>query len=340
MATIYDIAKACSLSAATVSYVINGQGDQRKISKSTQERVLEAAREMNFRPNLAAKRLTDKDAQQNYSIALFWPTDTLILEQPVYINSINNAIATAGLPVDIILRPFTCDYLHEEKTLFSTAYYDGALLVSPSYNDVEQLALKPPAIPVVFINRSAEGYCCINVDNDESGAMAALLALKAGDGSIAAMFGAHTFRAAGAFKRNQAFIDECAKGNVDISDSVYYVNNTIEDGYRAVGSIINSGKMKKVLYSSYDSMTLGALAALNAHGYSVGKDVYVISAAVGLPALLEYSIPPVTVIDLQTQALAVRALHMVIALITEQIKEPTRVVYHPKIIYRASCPAL
>ena len=339
MATIYDIAKACSLSAATVSYVLSGQGDQRKISKATQERVREVAKNLNFRPNLAAKRLTVKNAQQNYSIALFWPTDTLVLEQTVYINSINNAISFSGLLVDIVLRPYSCDYLCEEEKLYSTAYFDGALIVSPSPQDMEELRKRPPAIPIVLINRDSDDYCCVNVDNTESGILAAKVAIRAGGDSIMAMFGAHTFRASGASQRNQAFIDECQRNGVDIAGDIHYVTNSIEDGYREVSNLISQGKLKKVLYSSYDSMTLGALSALHTHGYSVGKDVYLISASVGLPALLEYSIPPVTVIDLQTSTLAVRALHMVVSLAEEQTKAPCSITYHPKIIYRSSCPA-
>ena len=38
MATIYDIAKLCQTSAATVSYVLNGRGDERRISKATRKR--------------------------------------------------------------------------------------------------------------------------------------------------------------------------------------------------------------------------------------------------------------------------------------------------------------
>ena len=38
MATIYDIANLCRTSIATVSYVLNGRGDEHRISKATQRK--------------------------------------------------------------------------------------------------------------------------------------------------------------------------------------------------------------------------------------------------------------------------------------------------------------
>ena len=43
MATIYDVAARCGVSASTVSYVLSGQGDRRRIAPATQARVRAAA---------------------------------------------------------------------------------------------------------------------------------------------------------------------------------------------------------------------------------------------------------------------------------------------------------
>lgn len=51
------IAKELGLSTATVSYVVNGKGDQNKIPKSTQERVNEYAQKINYKPNRLAQSL-------------------------------------------------------------------------------------------------------------------------------------------------------------------------------------------------------------------------------------------------------------------------------------------
>jgi LacI family transcriptional regulator len=62
-ADIVDIAKALNLSHSTVSRVLNGRG-QGFISEATRQRVLQAAQEMNYRPNRAARALVTGRTQR------------------------------------------------------------------------------------------------------------------------------------------------------------------------------------------------------------------------------------------------------------------------------------
>lgn len=54
MATIKDVAKAANVSIATVSMVLNGKDC---ITQKTKEKVMEAVRELNYIPSIAAKTL-------------------------------------------------------------------------------------------------------------------------------------------------------------------------------------------------------------------------------------------------------------------------------------------
>ncbi len=55
--TINDLAKALELSPTLISMVLNGKGDENKISKETQKRVNEMARKLNYTPNQNARAL-------------------------------------------------------------------------------------------------------------------------------------------------------------------------------------------------------------------------------------------------------------------------------------------
>jgi DNA-binding LacI/PurR family transcriptional regulator len=72
MSTIYDIAKLSETSAATVSYVLNGRGEEKRISRPTQERILAVAQRLNYRPNVTARQLKSP-ASATSRIAAFWP---------------------------------------------------------------------------------------------------------------------------------------------------------------------------------------------------------------------------------------------------------------------------
>src|ERR1700730_11653977 len=56
-ATMSDIARAAGVSQTTVSFVLNNHASSANIPAETKERVLEAAKNLAYRPNLAAKAL-------------------------------------------------------------------------------------------------------------------------------------------------------------------------------------------------------------------------------------------------------------------------------------------
>ena len=74
MATIKDVAKLSGVSVTTVSIIINGKAEERKISDSTCRKVLEAKRELGYQTNLSARRLRYQESK-NPVIAFFRPID-------------------------------------------------------------------------------------------------------------------------------------------------------------------------------------------------------------------------------------------------------------------------
>lgn len=59
-ATIRDVAAAAGVSAATVSYVLNGK---KKVSEQTKNAVLDVIRQMEYVPDLNARGLSLKDTK-------------------------------------------------------------------------------------------------------------------------------------------------------------------------------------------------------------------------------------------------------------------------------------
>ncbi|EQH66910.1 LacI family DNA-binding transcriptional regulator [Clostridioides difficile] len=55
MATIKDIAKDCGLSSATVSYVLSGKGNERRIPLHTQELILNSADKLGYKRSTPIK---------------------------------------------------------------------------------------------------------------------------------------------------------------------------------------------------------------------------------------------------------------------------------------------
>lgn len=54
---IKDVAKHAGVSISLVSYVLNGKAVEKQVKKETAEKIIQAAKELNYRPNLIAKSL-------------------------------------------------------------------------------------------------------------------------------------------------------------------------------------------------------------------------------------------------------------------------------------------
>jgi LacI family transcriptional regulator len=67
--TLKSIAERVGVSYSTVSFVVNGRSDEFKISHDTRKRVLDAARDLDYKPDSAARALK---GQRTRSIGVLW----------------------------------------------------------------------------------------------------------------------------------------------------------------------------------------------------------------------------------------------------------------------------
>ncbi len=85
MVTIYDIAKACNCSSATVSKVFNHTGN---ISENKRREVLAAAQKMGYVPNVTARNLVKR--RSNMVGVLLFVDESLGLRHELFAETLNN----------------------------------------------------------------------------------------------------------------------------------------------------------------------------------------------------------------------------------------------------------
>ena len=73
--SIKDIAEKLNVSTATVSLTLSGQGNRRKVSQETQQRVLACAKELHYQPNVLARSL-NKGYSENLGLIVPDITDS------------------------------------------------------------------------------------------------------------------------------------------------------------------------------------------------------------------------------------------------------------------------
>ena len=150
--SLNDIAKALNVSKATVSFVLNGKGDQFNISKEKQRLVKEKAKELSYVPNFFAKSLRQGETKTiglvlpDISNAFYAELCKTIQEQ-LYAEGYNTFIVNTNENNEV------------EKVLMRELIQrciDG-MIIAPS-NDIKELIpiLLETHIPVVFTDRPGD----------------------------------------------------------------------------------------------------------------------------------------------------------------------------------------
>jgi DNA-binding LacI/PurR family transcriptional regulator len=122
--TSHDVARLAGVSQSTVSFVFTGREG---ISTATREKVMRAAAELNYRPNLAARSMR---TQRTGRIALVIPFPGLNLG-----SLLEGAVATAregGYTVEVVnLSDESSEHAQEVDALLNSFEYEGVLSFSP-----------------------------------------------------------------------------------------------------------------------------------------------------------------------------------------------------------------
>jgi len=264
-----DLAQHLGLSQATISRVISNSAAKHRISADTQRRVLKAAAELNYKPNLFARGLRKK---QSFTIGVMVPE---ISEG--YAASVLGGIEDALLEEKFFY--FVVSHRHRPKLLQGYPH----LLLSRAVEGI--IAVDTPIqeelpVPVVSVSghRRKSSALTIEIDHLTAARYALSHLVELGHKRIA-------------FVKGQTFSSDTNsrwKAICQVSDSlgiridpdlVVQLEGTApgsEPGYLAAQRLLKKGKRFTAIFSFNDASAIGAIAALHEVGLHVPRDVSVI----------------------------------------------------------------
>lgn len=151
--TLSDIAKATRTSISTVSRVLTGVSASRRISKETRDRILQAAQDVGYRPNLLARSLRTR---KTHTIALlvsdianpWFGLLASVIEQSLHQRGYSLMVCNSG--EDASLED---EYLK----LLPQKGVDGLIIVPLATREQQLTAHLPPSLPLVLIDRPVPG---------------------------------------------------------------------------------------------------------------------------------------------------------------------------------------
>ena len=298
-ATAQDVADLAGVSRSTVSLVLNGRADG-NISRTKQEAVREAARQLQYTPNAVALSLRSKRTETIG--VLTWPDRR---HMPLaLLGAVYEAASSAGyllMMVDALQRPWQVDALLDRRV-------DGFVVVAPELTDFP-LPESVAAVPTVMVNclDPSLGASSLVPDEVGAGAAAAQHLLDSGHRRLAVVAGTE-----GLSSERRVLGVRRAVENAGMPDPVVLpVGHAVDDGYAAARRLLESDHPPSALVCVHERLALGALLAVTDFGLSVPDDLSLVSLDDG-ENLAARLVPPVDLVERPDAVIAMHALELLV----------------------------
>lgn len=278
MATIADIARASGVSTASVSYVLNNRHGS--VSVETRERVLQAMRDLNYRPSPLFTR-KHRQRSKTLGVVFMHRRPTALTEHPWMTMLLDGILSvTTPLNTDITLLA-SLDWDDMRKTLREKCdgRCDGLLLLGLP-NDSEFIeVLQERGMPFVCLNFGS-GLGDVNyvdVDNRAAAWEATNYLLSLGHKRIALLSGEQKF--VNTRDREQGYREAMADAGIALLPTFMPEGGySVKSGYERALQLLSLPVEQRpsALFCGSDKIALGVLQAARELGVSVPKELSVI----------------------------------------------------------------
>ncbi len=299
MATARDVAELAGTSTAVVSYVFNN--GPRNVAAATRERVLKAATELNYRPNVFARGLK---AGQTRSTGLIVPDIT----NPFFAELARHVEEAAAERGNILLIADSAQSRDQEarhrRALFERRV-DSVVMVSVS--DAPDISdFVTAGIPVLSLQPVDDGVVAstVTINFEAAAATATRHLVDHGYRDLRIMLGPSD--GVGLVRHRRGF--EKVVSEAGATGGEWRSEISRFEASRVAQELLRAGDRPRAIYATTDEQAIGVLHAAYALGLRVPDDL----AVIGLDGTKqgEVTIPPLTTVRQPLRAMAEEAMDL------------------------------
>jgi DNA-binding LacI/PurR family transcriptional regulator len=322
---MHDVARLAGVSHQTVSRVLNNQPNVRT---ATRERVLDAMRELDYRPNNLARSLVTSRTHRigviSFDVRYYGPGSTLVaIERAAHDHGYGIALASmTGLTPE--------DDAHAVAML-DAQRVDGLIVIAPHRSAVDAIGRLSRAVPVVALESEfRRDVAVVAIDQRAGARMATEHLLALGHRTVWHVAGPDDWnearlRTAG---WQQALADAGRRAPTPLSGDW-----TSRSGYEAGLALADRTDVTAVFVAN-DQMALGVLCAFHERGIAVPGE----RSVVGFDDMpeAEYLVPGLTTVRQDFDAVGRKGLAHLMTLIEGGTPRRRRTLIEPELVVRAS----
>lgn len=298
--TIKDVAKEAGVSISVVSYVLNNNPNV-SISKETREKVLDAAKRLNYTPNSIARSMRTKKSMV-IGLATFWD-----VSDSVFTDILKGVDSVAGkndysVTYCNITNSFNSNKITE---LYSQRQIDGVILLlhvdpAKSFNEIEFINnIKSRKIPAVIIDGSTEDpdMSYVYIDYYGTSYTAVNYLYQLGHRSFYYMLpDEHELNSKQALQRVNGYRDALKSFKL-LDSGLYITKDSIYDAINMINSAAPANRPTAIV-ANKTRYAAHLLKAFVEHGIKIPDDISVI--ACNDQNIADFLTPPLTTIKVPT----------------------------------------
>lgn len=330
--TIKDIAVVTGLSVTTISLVLNGKAH--KIPEETKKRILEAAKDMHYRPNQLAVSLVKKRSK---TIGLIIP-DIGNIYFANMAKGIDEACREQGRTLILCNSSDRHDRDIEYINMLADKGADGIIYIMAKDSTLSKAVqavklMEGLKVPYVLLDRGLDSmeYPAISTDHEKGGYLAARHLIELGHRKIACVTG--PIGMSGAQRRLRGLLSAMVEYQIPIDLNLISEGDyTSEGGAAAVDQLIQHEFT--AIFACNDASAYGVCRRLKHYGKSVPGDVSVVGYDdVFYAEMLEV---PLTTVHQEVYSMGFESVRQLLKVIKQKEKMEKSVVFEPELVLRES----
>jgi LacI family transcriptional regulator, galactose operon repressor len=305
-----DIARDLGVSVITVSKALRDHSD---ISLATRARVLNRVKELNYRPNYAARALV---TGRSNMIGLVVP-DLVHSFYSEIGNGLGKVLRKNGYSLVISSSEEDEEIENQIVDQLIARRVDALVIASTNSTENSLNRIVDASIPFVLIDRKIPGIEANFVGGDDEliGVMATEHLIQIGCKTIAHIGGSRVSPARG---RLEGYQQTLAKHGLSLASEYIVTNDTLDEmahevGYRSAKALLKLDPRPDGIFCFSDPLAIGTTRAILEAGLRIPGDIAVVGCG-----NLHYDVflrVPLTSIDQQSVAIGERAAHLAMSLI-------------------------
>lgn len=338
--TSKQVAERAGVSQTTVSFVLNNVQDA-NISEETRERVLKAARELDYTPDSSARSLA-RGRSDNIALVLVQPHRQVFIDEyiPRVLTGVSEVTRRHGFRIlleQIDERSVSGVYQRLLYGKEAAGLIINFNIIGPQ--DIDHIVeCARNGMPVVSLKNIHPEVHSVVVDKSSGVRTVVQHLIDLGYQRIACITYDDPQHSPHVAERFTVYQQTLEQNGLAIDPSIFgYGQYEPETGYKAMQRILDNPRLPDAVYAMNDLMAFGAVSAIHERGLRIPEDI----AIVGFDdvRLAAFCSPPLTTMNEPDEEHGRRAAEMLIALLNGQTIEEKHITLQTHLVVRESCGA-